>query len=170
MATVAVTASLALSLTGNVTPTSQDVFGNLQKALAFVKQLDITAGTSANQADVYYAASLTPGTGGQTIDLSGSLVDPFGNTITPVEIMAMVFYNRSTTTAEIVTIGNAASNQFADWLGGATNTIKLGPGGLFVLTDPLTGLSCAGGSKDQLKLVSASGNPTVDVVLIGRSA
>ena len=170
MATVTVAATLQMMLTGSVTPNSQGVFGNLQQALSFLKQLDIAAGTGSNQADVYYAATLSPGTGGVTLDLAGSLTDMFGNTVTPVEIMAMIFYNRSTTAAEIVTIGNAASNQFSAWLGGATQTIKLGPGGLFVLTDPLSGLSCAGGSADQLKLVSASGSPSVDFIVFGRSA
>jgi hypothetical protein len=65
-------------------------------------------------------------------------------------VHTLVLHNFGTTTM-VLTVGNAAATQFADFLGAATSTIKIPAGGKLVLRNPLpAGWLTA--SKNNLKL------------------
>lgn len=135
--------------------------------LAYSIAQSITNGTGAGQA--LYAASKRQSLAGApvTLDLYGGLTDGLGTTLNFATICAMVIRNRATTSGHTLTIGNAASNQFAGFLGGATQTIVLRPGGTLVLLAPNDGYTVTNGSADLLKLDPGANTFDVDYIIIG---
>lgn len=108
-------------------------------------------GTNANQMNALALRSGTL-TNGETLDVSlAAMTNAFG----PVAFArvnfiavrsptnnAMVGTNMVGTNALVV--GNAASDQFAAWLGGTNQTVAIRPGGLLLLTSPISGYVSTG--------------------------
>lgn len=163
---------------GSISVQVSGSFDNLNETIASAKQAlseiftaTITTGTGADQADrVYYgrrAASTTP----EDIDLAaGSLTDIYGNAITFARVKLIYIKNRSTTTAEIISVGGDA-NGLVGWVGAAADFVNVRAGGVLLLFAPdATGYAVTAGTGDILQIVSASGTPSVDVLIIGCSA
>lgn len=135
--------------------------------------VDLASGTGANAADRIFtdtrtlAASTT-----ETLDLAGSLVDAFGNTITFARIRALGIFASGANTNNVLVGGNA-SNQFINWVSDPTDIIIVRPGGGFLLyaTDT-TGYPVTAGTGDLLKVANSAAGTGVDydVILIGASA
>jgi hypothetical protein len=103
-------------------------------------------GTGANQADKVYVAERTVASNtNDDIDLTGSLSDALGATITAAELAALLIYNKPLDPAADnttnLTIG-AGSNPMLGFLGGTTPTIGPIRPGCFML---LGGVANAGG-------------------------
>jgi hypothetical protein len=129
-------------------------------------------GTGAGQADkIFHDTRTVNASTNDDLDLAGVLVDGLGNTITFARIKAMIF-SSAAANAQNFSIGGAAANQFVNWVGAATHTITMTPGGLFVLTAPgATGFAVTAGTGDLLRVANGAGVAiTYDVILIGASA
>lgn len=141
--------------------------------LNFLKNLNLATGTAKDQADLIFhdqrtlAASAT-----EDLDLAGSLLDVYGNTITFLKIKAMAFFGAAANTND-VEISQPAANGFTNWCLAASDGIVVGPGGLFFLFRPdLAGYAVTGGTGDLLTITNGAGGSSVtyDVILIGTSA
>lgn len=164
------TSTIALSVFGS---------GSSSQALATgVAQLNktyqqiLTTGTGANQADrIYYTQPTVAASGNTTIDLAGSVVDIFGATITFARIKGLIVAAASGNTNNVI-VGNAASNGFITWVGAATHTVNVRPGGFLALMAPdATAYAVTAGTGDLLLFTNsgASTSVTFDVILIGSS-
>ena len=165
------TSSVVLSVTGSQSNAIDFTTG--VAPLARTYQLQYSTGTGANQADrIWHDQRTIAASGTDDLDLAGVLVDVFGATVTFARIRAIVVQAASGNTNNVV-IGAAASNQFATWVGAATHTVNVRPGGLFTLaaTDA-TSYAVTAGTGDLLRIANSGAGTSVtyDVVLIGASA
>lgn len=141
------------------------------------KVLRITDGTTANKADILYAAQRAVTTGANDdIDLAGVLTNAFGETITAAELVAILVINEPVTGAAnttALTIG-AGSNPFVGFLGGTTPTIgPLRPGAAFMLfAGDAAGIgTVTAGTGDILRITNASGaTANYQIAILARSA
>jgi len=126
---------------------------------------------------------LTPATGTDLLDLSGSLVNQFGQTITFSQIKGILIHNLGDplgTDPETWTvmdgmdllIGGASSNAWAAIFNGvAASKLVLPPDGVLLLTAPSVGYTVTAGSGDVLQ-IAWDGLPSgddieYDIVLFG---
>lgn len=144
--------------------------GDLQtprSEFTYDRTIDIASGAGADQANQVWSDTRTLSSGAnETLDLNGSLTNAIGESVTFTKLKAIFIRNKGTTA---LTVGNATTNGFISWVGGATHTLEVKPGGLFLLTAPdATGLAVAAGTADQLKITNAAGaSCDYDIVLIG---
>jgi hypothetical protein len=156
----AVTAIFAKSGTLS-TPTDK-----LSKSIA----KEFTNGTGSGQADLIFRDQRTLTTGAnEELDLAGGLDDPFGVALTFATVKAILIENLSTT--QTLTIGGSASNQFINWVGDATDVIKIPPGGFFALTAPAAGYAVTADTGDLLKVTNSAGASCVyNIIILGTSS
>lgn len=97
----------------------------------------------------------------ETLDLDGN-TDAFGTSMSDCNNVKMMFaQNNSTTTAEVLTL---FGGDFATPMGDATDKIKVGPDGIFLLVSPIDGYAITAGTGDGL-LVATSYTGTYDIFL-----
>lgn len=136
--------------------------------------VSLASGTGAGQADLVFSDRRTlAASGTEDLDLAGSLIGAYGNTLTYARIKGLYVAASAANTNNVV-IGNAASNAWATLLN-ATGTVTLRPGAaLLAMAGPndATGYAVTAGTGDLLHVInSASGSSvTYDVVVIGASA
>lgn len=124
-------------------------------------------GFGTNQSDLLYAGTRTVVAAGETLNLTSSLTDPFGNTLNFARVKAILVAAASTNTDNVV-MGAAGSNPFLGPLGGTTPTVAVPPGGTMMVTAPPSGWTV--GSAVNLKF--ASGGSTsikYNLVIVGGS-
>jgi hypothetical protein len=169
---MAVTMSFQLLMEGEVTSRvgRTNVTGNVAEQIG----MTFASGTSAGQADKWVSAERTLTTGQtEDLDLSGTLTDIFGATVTLAEIVGFALYSLPANTTNL-TVGAASSNQWTGALN-ATGTVTLRPGqwmafGCSLSTDA-TGFPVTAGTGDLLKVLNAAGaSATYRVYALGRSA
>lgn len=132
---------------------------------------DLVTGTATGQADLVFsdrrtlAASAT-----ENLDLAAALTDAFGASLTFVEVVALYIKAASGNTNDVI-VGGHASAAFASFLGDATDTIKVRPGGALLLTCD-AGYAVTATTADMLKITNSGGTTgvTYDVIIVGRSA
>lgn len=141
--------------------------GTGSKKHVFKYLLNLVDGTTSGKFDLFWGDTRTLSTTSEALDLYGSLVDTFGDTINMVELVAMVVY---TADAGVVTIGGAAS-QAVPIFSDATDKFPLrGPGFFGFATSSATGYGTIGaGSNDQLK-IETSAAMDYTIMLFGRTA
>lgn len=157
--------------------TGSNDFGNPVQPLVASLLDELTSGTGDNQVDTAFSDRRTPGATTETLDLVGSLLDVYGGSFAPVEIATIVLINYSTTGA--AKLGGAGSNPASTGLFGDSSDV-LTVGAAASASKPSWsvwhspkdggGLQCSGGTADQLKVTSASGNLDYGIILLGRSA
>ena len=114
---MALSATIASSITATLTQDSTlavttDVVASGTASFPTLTQT-LTDGTGAAQADKWYRSYRTlAGTTAENLDLSGSLLDPFGNTLSFTGIKSIAVAVVSPDGTKSVTIGGAASNPF----------------------------------------------------------
>lgn len=127
-------------------------------------------GTGAGQANQMFSDRRSIGGGAvDSLDLAGSLVGPFGTTITFTKIKAIIVKADSDNPDDII-IGGAASNAFQGPFGAADDTLVLPPGGLAFLVAPdADGWSVVADTGDILDITNNDGasGANYDIVLIG---
>jgi hypothetical protein len=133
-----------------------------------------TAGTGAGQADLLWTDNRTlAASATESLDLAGgSLVDPFGNTVTFARVKVLLALADAGNTNDVL-LGGAAANAWATWAGDVTDIARVKPGGVFLAAAPgATGYPVTAGTGDLLKVAnSAGGTPvTYRIVLLGASA
>ncbi len=169
---MAVTLTSSLKVTFSATLQNAGTLSTASVPIAHGYTLSLPNGTIINTADKVYQARRTVTTGTpDTMDLAGALTDPLGAAVTFAEIVGIIIENKSVLPAEILTIGGNAS-PFSAWLGAATHTLVVGPGGLFTLFNPaLAAYVVTAGTADMLQVAVASGTGVeYDITLVGRSA
>lgn len=127
----------------------------------------------ATQADRLFTDNRTlSASASEDLDLAGVLTDAFGATLTFARIKGLVIKAATANTNNVI-VGNAASNGFITWCGGATNTVTVRPGGVFALWAPdATAYAVTAGTGDLLHIANSGAGTSVtyDVILIGASA
>lgn len=130
-----------------------------------------TSGTGLDQMDLFFSdqRSVSSGTP-DDLDLAGGLTDVYGATLTFVKIKLIFIYNTTLTAASILNIGGDA-NGLVNWVGAATHTVNVTPGGfLYVYAPSAAGYAVTGGTGDILQIACASGTSVYNVVIGGTSA
>lgn len=132
---------------------------------------DVANGTGASQANAVYVDDFSIAASGTSdIDLSGSLVDPNGNTIVFTAVKEIYVKADSTNTNNVV-VGGAAATQFVGPFGGVTHTIAVKPGGFFHVCEGYSaaGWAVAAGSTDLLRLTNSAAGTAVTgtIVVVG---
>jgi len=130
----------------------------------------LTDGTTTDKADLLFHDERTLVGTSESLDLAGSLVDPFGNTLTFVEIVGIGIQVVTRTAGYILKVGGAGANDFINWVANATDIVQVGAGGQFLLTAPVDGYAVTAGTGDLLKIDSGANTIVYRIVLIGRSA
>ena len=133
----------------------------------------LTNGTGANQADlVYHARRTLVASATEDLDLAGVLVGTFPGALAFVRIKLIYVVASSANTNNVI-LGGASSNAFVNWVGAATHTVTVRPGGLLVLAAPdATAYAVTAATGDLLHVANSAGSTSVtyDIVLIGASA
>lgn len=167
---MALTSRVSLELVASLTGTAD--FGAPSSRPSFARQIDLTSGTGPNQADQVWTDQRTiAASGSENLDLTGSLTDALGGSITLARVKVLYIAAASTNTNNVV-VGAAASNPWAGLLNG-TGTLTLRPGAFFVAATPgATGMAITAGTGDLLRVAnSGSGSSvTYDIAVIGASA
>lgn len=109
----------------------------------------------------------------ETLDLAGSLLDPFGGTITMARIKGLLISADTTNTNNVV-VGGATSNAVAGLFGATTHTAIVRPGATLVWlagTADATGYVVTAGTGDLLQVANSGAGTTVgySIVVIGTS-
>jgi hypothetical protein len=140
-------------------------------ALASVWTTDLKNGILADQADLVYTlkAQSIASAGTLSIDVAGTLTDPFGTAFTPAKLRVVWIYSRSNNTTDLTLLGGGAAVPI---LNTAATTATLRPGGMFLTTDSsTTGIPVTATTADIIQIVNAAGAAAlVDVVLVGTSS
>jgi hypothetical protein len=162
------TLSLALNALLNDSGSALGVVASVPLSYAFAEVL--SGGTGANQANQIFMDRRTLTTGAtESLDLAGALTNLLGQTITFTKVKLILIVNPATNTTSL-TVGNAASNQFATFLGAVTHTVgPINPGGFFAIGDPgANGYAVVAATGDLLKIANSAGaSITYDIVIIG---
>ena len=152
---------------------SQSKNGDINTALsktAIDESLQLLDGVGAGQSNqIWSDNSQLAASGIDSHDLAGSLNDAFNVGITFTSITAIVVIADAGNGDNIEVGGNA--NAFAAFLGGATETVKIPPGGMFLITAPdATGFPVTASTADVLDVTNADGVAVANytIVLIGR--
>lgn len=161
-------ASISLSVA-----VSQSVAGDVNAAkntIDVASLLTLLNGTGADQASQAFSdeRSLAASTS-ESLDLAGSLVDAFGNTITFTKIKVMLVM-ADAANGDNIEVGGAATNAFASFLGDASDVVIVPPGGLILITAPdANGFAVTAATGDLLKINNADSGAagTYTIVLIG---
>lgn len=165
------TSSIVLSITGSESNPLDFTTGIAPIARTY--QLMYSTGTGANAADRIWTDQRTiAASGTDDLDLAGVLVGAFGQTVTFARIRGLIVAASSANTNNVI-VGNAASNGFVTWVGGATHTVTVRPGGLLCLANTdATGYAVTAGTGDLLRIANSGAGTSVtyDIYLIGASA
>lgn len=168
---------MALTTTLNVSmsavQTSAKDLGTARFPVDYAKRLILASGTAAGQADQLWSDTRTiTASGTDPLDLAGSLVDALGATLTFARVKGLIVCAAAGNTNDVI-VGGAASNAFINWVGDATDKVKVKPGGVFCLFAPAaTGYPVTASTGDQLLIANSGAGTSVtyDVVIIGASA
>lgn len=135
-------------------------------------RIELANGTGANSADLLFHDQRTiAASSNEDLDLAGVLVGPFGETLTFVELRAVLITAASANTNNVRVI-RPASNGVPLFLA-ASDGIDVPPGGAFLWTCPADGkVTVTAGTGDLLNVANSSSGTSVtyDVVIIGASA
>jgi hypothetical protein len=131
-----------------------------------------TDGSGEGQANKVFAQTRTLGaTTSEDLDLNGVLTDEFGTVLNFTRVVAIYF--RLRTAGSTLLIGGAAANQFINWVGDATDKVRLRTGaaakGFFLLwADDATGYVVTAATGDKLKVDNpGAGIIQYDVIILG---
>jgi hypothetical protein len=141
--------------------------------LQFTRGFSLDSGTGANQADrVWHDTRTIAISGTDDLDLSGVLVDAFGDAATFVKVKG-IFVSAAAANTNNVVVGNAAATQFLGPFGAAAHTAHVRPGGFlaFACSDG-TGWGVVNAASDLLRVANSGAGTSVtyDIVIIGTSA
>ncbi len=126
------------------------------------------SGTTSGKQDLLWEDTGSLAATTTDIDLAGVLTDKFGASVNFVEITRLVIKVNTTTTAHTLTVGGG-SNPWITWLGATGDKIVIGPGGTFVLDNPVDGYAVTAGTADILRLDSGANTVSYTIQILGRS-
>ena len=100
-----------------------------------------------------------------TIDLTSTLADAFGNTFAPATLKGILIRHTGTT-GNLTISGNAIAN--AGWAGASGSHLIL-PGGVWFVFAPNAGYTITNTTQDQLDVDSSAGAIVYDIYILGTS-
>lgn len=141
--------------------------------LDLTRAIALGSGTGANQADLIFSDTRTlAASASEDLDLAGVLTGAFGAVLTFARVKGLIISAAAANTNNVV-LGAAASNGFVSWVGAATHTVSIRPGGVLALFAPdAVAYAVTAGTADQLHVANSGAGTgvTYDVILIGASA
>jgi len=175
--------TLALSATLTLAPTytNENATGNDSDDVIVRLLQVLTTGTTSDKADRLYRKRRSATTTGETLDLTALASDPFGNTLAFTEVRGILIVNRSSTVAEYLLVGGAATNAWLGFLNDVTDLARVHAStvnadstiknhGYAFFTSPADGQMAVSASNKDLKVKSASGTVAYDIYIWGTSA
>lgn len=168
---MALTTSLTLSLTATLTAAAD--IGTPEHRIPVTFSDDLATGTGADQADQVWADTRTLGaTTSEDLDLSGTLTNGLGQTVTFARIKGIYIRNKSTTAGAVLAVGGHATSAFVNWVANATDIINIRNGGVLFLWAPdATAYAVTASTGDILKINNTSAaSMDYDIVIIGATA
>lgn len=144
-----VAGTVQLYLGATHTDTSETLGTGISAATETINRIinqTITAGTNANQCDVFYHVTETVAASSRsTNDLYGIKTDSFGETVNLAEMRWVYITSSSTNAADLL----------VEWPTVGTNGIKVG-GSMFLWAPTATAIPIANGTSDQLVILNES--------------
>ena len=141
--------------------------------LSFARAVALANGTGLGQADrIFHDNRTLTASATEDLDLAGVLVDAFGATLTFARIKALIVAADAGNTNNVI-VGGAATNQFLTWVGAATHTVTVRPGGVLLLAaSDATAYVVTAATGDLLRIANSAGGTSVSysIVLVGASA
>jgi len=133
----------------------------------------LTNGTTANQADKIYTATLTIGpSSSATIDVAGSVADALGTTMTLARVKLVAIKASSTNDpANLLQISQTTIG--VPIFNSSAARVDLRPGGGFIYVNPdATATAVTGATADIIGFANSAGTNTISasVIIIGASA
>lgn len=130
----------------------------------------LSYGTGADQINqAWHDRRTIAASSSEELDLAGGLTNSFGATVTFAKVKLIIVVASDGNTNSVV-IGGASSNAFLGPFGDATDTIRIGPNGLFVACSPdSNGYAVTAGTGDKLKIANSSSGTevTYDIYIFG---
>lgn len=132
-------------------------------------------GAAAGQANVVWQDTRTiAASGTDDIDLTGTLTDAFGATITTAKVKTVLVAAAAGNTNNVV-VGGATSNQFTSIFGDATDKVVIRPGGVFAISvgdADLNAYAVTAGTGDLLRVTNSGAGTSVtyDIIVLGTAS
>jgi len=159
-----VTGVLNLTLNILCDKTSGDV-SEVRESLNVTGSDTLANGILIDQQDEYYADRRTVAAAAEDLDLT-SLTDALNRTVSFQKVKGIFIKNLSVSAGEILTVGGDANS--LPFLTTATDSIKVGPDGLLLLTAPsVAGITVTGGTGDIIQIDPGAASITYDIVIWG---
>lgn len=135
---------------------------------------DLINGTGVGAADkVWHDQRTLGGSAAEDLDLAGVLTDALGAGVTMARVKAIIIKAADANAGNLV-VGNAASNGFVSWVGGATHTVTVRPGATLALiagAGDATGYTVTAATADLLHVANSGASAAIyDIVVVGCSA
>lgn len=156
----------------SATHTSALDLATITDPLSYRQRIALASGTGADSGDLIFHDQRTiAASSNEDLDLAGSLSDAFGDTLTFVELRAVMIAADSgnTNNVELTYPGSNGCPLFL----AAGDGIAVPPGGIFLWACPADGkVTVTAGTGDLLNVANSSSGTSVtyDVVIIGTSA
>ncbi|MGA5424526.1 hypothetical protein [Streptomyces lavendulocolor] len=170
---MALSSAASVSLAGTLSAALD--LGRASFPFGLAKSVSLADGTGAGKADRVFTDTRTlAASASEDLDLAGVLTDAFGASITFAKVKALMVVAAAANSNNVI-VGGASSNGFISWVGGATHTVTVRPGGALALlageTDA-TGYAVTAGTADLLKIANsgAGSSVTYSVAILGTSA
>ena len=143
-----------------------------RRSMAFDVAWQIASGTAASQADRIWADTRTVADGAtDALDLSGTLTDAFGATVSFATLKAIVIAAASANTTTLTLARPAGATGVTLFAATSDALAPISAGGLVCWVNPAAGLTVTNSTADIINVVnSASAAANYDVILIGTSA
>jgi len=154
------TASLAVNLTAQFS-NPLDV-GAASYPVQYSPNYVLTDGTGANQAKSVFVDTRTlTASSSEDLDLSGVLLDAFGNALSFTKIKALIIQADAANVNDVV-VGGATSNGAFPFFGASTERVKVKPGGVVAFIAPdVNGYAITAGTADLLKVLNGGAGTSV---------
>jgi hypothetical protein len=166
------TASFTSNITGTLTAPAIELLATSSKLKAG-KTVSFKTGDGVGEVNNVFAdiRTITPSEP-ETLDLSGVLSSPFGETLAFSSIKGIYIENKSKDATLIV--GGASANAWIGFFGAATERLRIPPGGYFELPNPTgDGWPVTAATADLLKIAhGGDGAAAIEyaIVLVGVAA
>lgn len=128
-----------------------------------------TIGTGSGAVDVMWRDQRQLVGTSEDLDLAGVLTNQFGAVATFAKVRGIYIRNTETGAGKTLSVGGAAANQFLTPFGAADDKVKIGPGGVLMLTSPVDGFAVTAGTGDKLKIDAGAQTITYEICIVGTS-
>ena len=156
MATAQTLSNTTIAASVRATVAKSTDFQDVTQSFSHAAADALTAGTGSGQADVIWADERTLAADAtEDLDLAGSLADAFGDTVTFVDVKAILIENTSTT-ASVISISPAAANGFTGPFADASDQLNIPAGGAVLLSHPGAGWTVTAGTGDKITMTEES--------------